>query len=215
METIKAAAVSLYQLTIRSKTEEHCLPEYLHYLPLFLIDENDNPTPVITNEQGSTPMTVVFLTEPQEETFIVTNHSNVKTQHRCGGVRAYVEGKRFKHKQFLCVFSNAAFWAWIWEKLQKICSLPLIFEMVVTCWRRALWVSKKVMGLGKTCRILGGACTCCTIFTKTDRFSEMLYDFEKSWRLDLLEYRPLIWNSSWPYAKSLGGCGSISSGAFW
>ncbi len=66
METIKAAAVSLYQLTIRSKIEEHSPPEYLHYLPLFLIDENDNPTPVITNEQGSTPMTVVFLTGPQE-----------------------------------------------------------------------------------------------------------------------------------------------------
>ena len=40
-----------------------------------MIDENDNPTPIITNEQGSTPKTVVFLTEPQEETFIVTNHS--------------------------------------------------------------------------------------------------------------------------------------------
>ena len=91
METIKAAAVSLYQLTIRSKTEEHRLPEYTHYLPLFLIDENDNPTPVITNEQGSTPTTVVFLTGPQEETFTVTNHFNVKTLHRCGGVRAYIE----------------------------------------------------------------------------------------------------------------------------
>jgi hypothetical protein len=91
METIKAAAVSLYQLTIRSKTEEHRLPEYTHYLPLFLIDENDNPTPVITNEQGSTPTTVVSLTGPQEETFTVTNHFNVKTLHRCGGVRAYVE----------------------------------------------------------------------------------------------------------------------------
>ena len=91
METIKAAAVSLYQLTFRSKKKQHCLPDYIHYLPLFLVDENDNPTPVIINEQGSTPTTAVFPPELQTETFTVTNHFNVKTLHRCGGVRAYTQ----------------------------------------------------------------------------------------------------------------------------
>ena len=103
METIKAAAVSLYQLTIRSKTEEHCLSEYLHYLPLFLIDENDNPTPIITDEQGSTPKTIVGLTDPQEETFIVMNEFDAKTQHRCGGIRAYVT----PHDRDLCPEESA------------------------------------------------------------------------------------------------------------
>jgi len=90
METVKAAAVSLYKLTTRSKAEGNSPPEYIHYLPLFLIDENDNPTPIITDEQGSTPKTIVGLTEPQEETFIVMNEFDAKTQHRCGGIRAYV-----------------------------------------------------------------------------------------------------------------------------
>ena len=54
METFKAAAVSLYKFATRSKIEDNAPPEYTHYLPLFMIDENGNPTSVISEEQADT-----------------------------------------------------------------------------------------------------------------------------------------------------------------
>ncbi len=103
METFKAAAVSLYKFAIRSKTEGNSPPEYTHYLPLFLIDENNNPTPIIADEQGGTPKSLVGLTAPREVTFVVKNESDVKTQHPCGGIHAYVS----PHDRDLCPEESA------------------------------------------------------------------------------------------------------------
>ncbi len=49
METPKAAAVSLYKLAIRSTIGDNYPPKYTHYLPLFMVDGNGNPKPVIAN----------------------------------------------------------------------------------------------------------------------------------------------------------------------
>ena len=103
METFKAAAVSLYKFATRSKIEDNSPPEYTHYLPLFMIDENGNPTSVISEEQANTLKSPAGQTAPQVTTFIVTNESGVKTQHQCGGVHAYVS----PHDQDLCPEDSA------------------------------------------------------------------------------------------------------------
>ncbi len=49
METPKAAAASLYKFAIRSTIGDNYPPKCTHYLPLFMVDGNGNPKPVIAN----------------------------------------------------------------------------------------------------------------------------------------------------------------------
>ena len=92
METLKAAAVLLHKFATCSKIEDNYPPEYTHYLPLFMIDENGNPTSVISEGQADTLKSPAGQTASRKgvTTFVVKNESGVKTQHECGGVHAYV-----------------------------------------------------------------------------------------------------------------------------
>ena len=87
METLKAAAVSLYKFATRSTIGDNCPPEYTHYLPLFMIDGNGNPTPVIAPLKSPAGQTASQL---GATTFVVKNEYGIKTQHKCGGVHAYI-----------------------------------------------------------------------------------------------------------------------------
>ena len=75
-ETTQAAAASLYKFAMRSTNGDNYPPKYTHYLPLFIVDGNGNPKPVIARLDDST--------------FIVKNEFGIETQHSCGGVHAYV-----------------------------------------------------------------------------------------------------------------------------
>ncbi len=54
METTQAAASSFYQFVIRSTIGDNYPPKYTHYLPLFIVDGNGNPKPVIARLDDST-----------------------------------------------------------------------------------------------------------------------------------------------------------------
>ncbi len=87
METPKAAAVSLYKFAIRSTIGDNYSPECTHYLPLFMIDGDGNPTPVIATLG---PPAGQAASHSGDTMFVVKNEFGVKTQHSCGGVHAYV-----------------------------------------------------------------------------------------------------------------------------
>ena len=87
METHEAAAVSLYKFAIRSTIGDNYPPEYTHYLPLFTVDGNGNPTPVIATLGPPAGQTA---SQSGDTMFVVKNEFGVKTQHSCGGIHAYV-----------------------------------------------------------------------------------------------------------------------------
>ncbi len=75
METPEAAAVSLYKFAIRSTIGDNYPPECAHYLPLFMIDGNGNPTPVIASLGPPAGQTA---SQSGDTTFVVKNEFGVK-----------------------------------------------------------------------------------------------------------------------------------------